>query len=147
MGCNPRKCRLWVSMVFFTLDHPGILQTKITTNPCAQLMGYFLVQVIPTQKSETWYAKFHVSRLLRTVPGSCYLVIGTIQFPRREGPYLVYKWHMLPIRWLYATYHLFQEPEKSLEKRCETLLLGVCMFRSELPPFSLRDSIPPLIRI
>ena len=30
--------------------------------------------------------------------------------------YLVYKRYILPIGWLYATYHLMQEPETSVEK-------------------------------
>ena len=29
--------------------------------------------------------------------------------------YQVYKWYILPIGWLYATYHLLQEPEKSID--------------------------------
>ena len=33
-----------------------------------------------------------------------------------SGPGLVYKWYVLPIGWLYATYHLFQEPEKSVDR-------------------------------
>ena len=43
---------------------------------------------------------------------------------RRQGLYLVYKRYILPIGSLYATYHLLQEPEKSVdpwEKRGNTL--------------------------
>ncbi len=35
---------------------------------------------------------------------------------RRQGLYLVYKRYILPIGWLYATYHLLQEPENPLIK-------------------------------
>ena len=35
--------------------------------------------------------------------------------PRRQGLYVVYKWYILPIGGLYATYHPLQEPEKSVD--------------------------------
>ena len=40
---------------------------------------------------------------------------------RRQGLYLVYKRYILPIAWLYATYHPLQEPEKSIDKKSSTL--------------------------
>ena len=34
---------------------------------------------------------------------------------RRQGLYLICMWYILPIGWLYTTYHPLQEPEKSIQ--------------------------------
>ena len=47
------------------------------------------------------------------------LVIGGRDFitpKRRQRLYLIYKWYILPIGWIYATYHLLQEPKNPLQQ-------------------------------